>query len=252
MRFNSDKFSFNGIHCSTKEVSLLWGKEMFIDYGLNINYQLKYDGISWELKDEQPETITLHIVHEVDNIPKVWTREKIRDIESWLISEDFLPFVSDDNLNVSYYLKVVNIVRKFNSQMMGWLEVEFQPFKNCGFINKTISLKNAARFLNMKTPPSLTINNESEIEDINYPIIKIKNLNGEVRFNNLTTGKELTVTGNGNIIIDNKMKTIYDENGLSLLTESNRNWLFLSRGINKIQVTGNCDVDFDFKFEVRI
>lgn len=253
MKFNSDKFSFNNIHCSTKNVSLLWGDDAFIEYGLNIDKPIEYDGLNWKaIKDNRPETVKLHIIYEINDVAQVWTKEKIRDIESWLVTDEFAPFISDDDKNVTYYFKVVNIVRKFDSRMLGWLEVEFQPIANSGFVNKRVVLKDAARFMKMRNIPALTIVNESDFNYKNYPILKISNLVGEVTFNNLTTGKALTVKGHGKVTVDNKMKTIFDEEGNNLLSQSNREWLYLNKGVNKIQVIGDCSVELIAQYEVKM
>lgn len=254
MRFNSDKFEFNKIHSSIKQVSLLWGDENFIEYGLSFNQQMEYDGLSWKTKDnDQPSTIKLNIIYEVDNIAKVWTKEKIKDIESWLKTDDFAPFVSDDDKTITYYFKTVNIVRRFDENMKGWLEVEFQPMSNNGYINQNITLRNPSRFLKMRNIPSMTIVNESDLNEPYYPIIKIRGLNGELRLANQTNNIIFTINATGNINIDNKMGTIFDDNGNNLLEHSNRKWMRFNRGTNQIQVIGSCDsVSFISQYEVSI
>lgn len=252
MKFNSDKFSFNNIHCSSKQVSLLWGDETFIEYGLNINKPLSYDGSNWKEENEKPQTITLHITHEKNNIAEVWSVEKIREIESWLVTEDFVPFVSDDNENIIYYFKVVNIVRKFNQEMKGWLEVEFQPMNNYGYIIQNITLRNVARFLKKKTIPYMSIVNKSDLNKPYYPVIKIDRLDGDLTINNITTGQTFTISGQGDITIDNKMKTVMDSDGNNLINSCNRKWMYLDKGENKIQVVGDCTITFMSQYEVRI
>lgn len=254
MRFNSDKFSLNGIHCSSKQVSLLWGDDDFIEYGLNFNKQMEYDGLSWKTKNnDQPETIKLNIIYEVNNIARIWTKEKIKDIENWLKTDDFIPFISDDDRNITYYFKTVNIVRRLNAGMEGWLEVEFQPMSNSAYINQNITLRNPARFLKMKNIPALTINNEGDSNEPYYPIIKVIGLNGELRLVNNTNNNTFTINGTGNITIDNKIKTVFDDNGSNLIMNSNRKWLSLNKGVNQIQVIGNCEsISFISQYEVSI
>lgn len=252
MRFNSDKFSFNGIHCKTKNISLLWGDNDFIEYGLSFNQSVEYNDLTWKTYQDKPNTILLHMVYEKNDVPQAWTHSKISDIESWLITDDFTPFISDDNKDIVYYLKVVNIVRRFNHEMKGWLEVEFQPFSNYGYILQDITLKNASRFLKLKNVPSMSIVNSSSLNKPSYPIVKIKGLNGELFINNLTTGKTFSLNAHGNITIDNKMKTITNENGDNLLQFSNREWLYFIQGNNKIQVLGDCDITFMSQYEVRV
>lgn len=253
MRFNSDKFSLNGVHCSEKQVSLLWGDDQFIEYGLTFDKPVEFDGLTWKDKNnEQPDPIKLNIIYDVDNLAKKWTKEKLEDIESWLITDDFVPFVSDDDLDVTYYLKTVNILRRLDANMKGWLEVEFQPISNFGYINQNIIVRNTARFLNMKSIPSLSIINKSNLNKPYYPIIKISNLNGEISIVNQTTDTTFTLEGEGNITIDNKMRTIFDDKGNNLLMSSNRKWIFLEKGVNKIQVMGDCNISFISKYEVRI
>ncbi|MGL4801856.1 MAG: hypothetical protein ACRC18_06295 [Cetobacterium sp.] len=251
MKFNSDKFSFDNTHCSMKNVSLLWGNDMFIQYGLNYKSSLSYDKLNWKSEVDTPDTFTLQVVYEKNNIPLAWTPSKIRDIESWLITDYFAPFISDDNKDVTYYLKVVNITRNFDAVMRGWLEVEFQPMSHYGYITQNITLKNAARFKDMKSPPAMTIVNQSDLNRPYYPVVKIRNLNGEVSISNITTNKTLVVNGQGDITIDNAMKTVIDSEGNNLIGDCNRQWIHFNQGSNKIQVIGDCDITFISKYEVR-
>lgn len=252
MRFNSSKFMFNNIHCSMKNTSLIWGDNDFIEYGLTYNSGMELDGVSWKSKTNTPETITLHIVYEKNGIAQVWTKAKIKEIESWLLTNDFAPFISDDDKNITYYLKAINSVRRFNPKMMGWLEIEFQPMNNCGYMKQVINLKNAARFLNMRNIPALTIVNQSDFDKPSYPVFEIKGLNGKVEFINTSTGVTFDITGNGNIVVDHKMKTIFDSEGNNLIANSNRRWMYFNKGENKLQVVGDCDVSITSYYEVRV
>lgn len=254
MRFNSDKFSFNGIHCDEKDVSLTWGDDKFIKYGLNVKREVSYDGINWISKNDiQTDTINLSIIYEKNNVAQVWDKEKLRDIENWLMTEDFAPFISDDDEETTYYLKTVQIDRMLDPEMRGWLEVEFQPVSSYGYINQSVILRNASRFLNVKNVPSLKIINKSDLKDPYYPIIKITDLNGEITIANTTTNTTFVLVGEGNITIDNKTKTIKGDNGKCFLASSNREWIFFNQGLNNIQVLGDCNnVSFISQYEVRV
>lgn len=254
MRFISDKFSLDGIHCSEKDVSLTWGEDAFINYGLEYKKELDYDGINWTKNaDGQPSTIKLNIAYEIDNVAQTWDKEKLRDIENWVMTEDFVPFISDDDEDTTYYLQGVNTVRRMNADMKGWLEVEFQPMSSYGYKNQTVTLRNTSRFLDMKNTPYLRIINLSDLKDPYYPIIKIVGLNGEISIINATTNKTFTLSGSGNIVIDNKTKNIRRDDGKYFLAQSNREWIYFNQGLNNIQVLGDCEsVSFISQYEVRV
>lgn len=254
MRFVSDKFTLDGIHCSEKDVSLAWGEDDFISYGLEFKSNLDFDGLNWfSSTSEKPDTIKLNIVYEIDNIAQVWDEEKIREIENWVLTDDFIPFISEDNEDTIYYFKGIKVVRKMNAQMEGWLEVEFQPLSNFGYKKQISTIRNTEKYLESEIPPSLRVINQSDVKKPYFPVIKIKGLKGRMEIKNVTTDKTLELTSEGNITIDNKMKTIYNDKNEYLLMNSNREWLYLNQGLNIIQAIGVCDsISIISQYEVRV
>lgn len=252
MRFNSDKFTWNYTYCDDMEVSLLWGEDEFIEYGLTYEQNNSYDGLTWkEDSDSQPEVMTLHIVHNVDNKAKVWTNEKICEIENWLITDDFKPFISDDNCDIVYYMKVSKIRRRFNYNMQGWLEVDFQPYSNSAYRNEKVIMNGVDADENNLIV--YNIYNENYNRKDHYPITELRDIETDIEIINMTTNRRFTLTDiSGCAKIDHQNNTILDDEDKNLLTHSNRKWLKLTPGMNKIKVKGVCKCVLYAQFEVRI
>lgn len=183
----------------------------------------------------------------------IWDDEKLKDTFNWLVSDDFLPFVSEDNLNLTYYLKATKIVKKFNYQQKGYLEVTFQPFSS---------------FAYMEFKKPLTIQDERNVYFYNYsnvehdyaPIIELKNLGDESTIlSMLNTNRKdeaFEITGlkkDQTVIVDMLTGVVQDiltkEN---LMSKCNLKFLKMSEGGCNIKFNGMCQVVFKAQFPIMV
>lgn len=120
--FVSEHFMFDNISSSEKGViSVTQDSDVLNEYGFIYSEELEIDNTYnnnpyyYSKSDKSTEDIYINLCR-VDNMynPIEWDDYTIEDIYSWLIKKDFKPFVSDDNVELTYYLKVKKIVKKFN------------------------------------------------------------------------------------------------------------------------------------------
>lgn len=184
-------------------------------------------------KDSEPDDIVLELCLEKDNIALVWTDEIFNEIKSWLLSENFEQFVSYDNLDYHYYFKCTKIVKKFNFDRKGVIEVTFKPFNHYAYKNVEISKI-------IKGKSFVDIYNESEIEY--EPIIIIENHGTEKTINKINNLEVIGLKEGETVTIDNYMLTVQNEDNENKLSNCNRDWVVLQRGENQLLVEGNCKI----------
>lgn len=251
--FYSPNFSFNNIDNDMMDVILVTTNktdilnELGTVYIENIKIQNdKTDNPYYLLDNKNVETITLEFAHVdlIDNTPLSWDEDKIDEIVGWLYQDSFKPFVSQDNDEITYYLKAIKIYKNFDSDMKGMLTVEFQPYTSYGYkyFEKKIICENETE---------TKINNESTVSEKYYePIIEIKALEeGDVEIQNLSICdsealKIQNLKKNESIIIDNFTYVVQDEKGNNKFLSTNRNWIKLRKKKNIIKIKGNCEVTF--------
>ncbi|MGX4624528.1 phage tail domain-containing protein, partial [Clostridioides difficile] len=112
--FVSEHFMFDNISSSEKGViSVTQDSDVLNEYGFIYSEELEIDNTYnnnpyyYSKSDKSTEDIYINLCR-VDNMynPIEWDDYTIEDIYSWLIKKDFKPFVSDDNVELTYYLKV--------------------------------------------------------------------------------------------------------------------------------------------------
>lgn len=256
--FISDKFVFNGIHSDDMGVSLVtFDNNLFNTYGLSYNKEISLNksGIDMSHFIEGEGTIeevelNLALVDK-DNNPLEWDNYSIMEITNWLITDSFVEFISEDNIDLVYYFKTKKIVKNFTRDKLGYLQVIFQPFSNLGYIkyDKDFSISNNGDF---------SITSPSSFKEY-IPIITIKNLGDNLDIITLENEKfpnevfEISNLDNNEVVtIDGLLGTVYNEYGDNLLMNCNRNWLQLTNGRNKIKVKGNIDINVKCQFPVRV
>ena len=91
------------------------------------------------------------------------------------------------------------------------------------------------------------------------PIIEIKNLGDSsnvITIENESIDKEpFIVQGikeNEVVTIDNLLGTVYNEDKENLLVNCNRKWINLKNGKNKINVSGNLEINIKCQFPVMV
>lgn len=183
--------------------------------------------------------------------PISWDESMLSNIMNWLITDNFKPFISEDNLDLIYYLKAKNIVKYFNANKEGYLEVTFQPFSNYAYRKLLRSFEVNEQF-------TVDIHNYSSLDGVYYPIIELENISQEpvnISILNTSLNKEAftfnNLEPNNAIVIDNLIGTIYDISNKNRLMDSNRKWFGLKKQNNKVLFTGNVKVKIKAQFPMR-
>ena len=166
----------------------------------------------------------------------------INEIYEWLVTDDFAPFVSDDDREITYYFKVTKLSKVLTFDKKGYLKVVFQPYSKYCYKRKEYTLSTASE-------TTLEIYNESKL--IYKPIIKITNLGDETTVNKIN-GMEITnLQNNEVIIIDNLTKLVQTEDNVNKFSCCKGKWIQLTpREYNTITLSGNFKVEFICEFPV--
>lgn len=166
----------------------------------------------------------------------------IEDIYDWLLTDYFVPFISDDDKEIIYYFKVVKIIKTLTYDNKGYLQVTFKPFSNYQYRRKEYEKK-------VETSALFEIFNYSRktympiIELINYGDEETINKIGEMEIKGLKNGEK--------IIIDNLSKIVQDKNGSNRFSCCNRKWLELKpKTTNQFTASGNCGIKIICEFPI--
>lgn len=232
--------------------------DFFSGYGLSYNEEITLNKVSkvtsfYEKKEGSVEDVVLQL-YRTDGVgnPIPWEDYNIQDIMDWLVTDDFSPFISEDNLDKVYYFKCKSIKPIFTkSNKNGYLEVTFQPFSQ-------YSYRQFFRKFAVETHKELSFYNYSNVDDNYAPIIEIENVGDEgnvISIRNLTTNKDaLVINGlkNGEkIIIDNLIGSVLDLNGNNLISKCNRKWFKMTKNNNLIRFEGKAKISIKAQYPMR-
>lgn len=231
------------------EHSLTYDVDPIIDISNN-----GLEGYLYGIENKAPNTIelTLALVDKVGN-PKAWTVKERARIFSWMVQEDYKPFVSEDDSEVIYYLKCVGVKKEFNSNLQGLVTFIMQPSSPYAF-TPTIEYK---YYNTIGKTNSITIDNISNIEKYYFPTIHIYNCGntGKVEIFNNNTQQRFTIENlevDEEVIVDMQMKHIFSSIGVNRLKDSNMNWLGLVRGVNNISFSGEAEFNIKCQFPLLV
>lgn len=238
MYFISENFSFDDIDSKSMGVELVtFGDSFFNQMGTTYSESVDLEGTFLKLplytksQEINTEDITLNLLLvNKDGTQATWDDMKTTEIMDWLITDGFKPFVSEDDLDVTYYFKVVKIVKKFTVDRTGYLEVTFKPYSNYTYHRVRQSGNN-----------KIVVNNTSNVDSHYKPILEIESNSSKVTITNesISNSPTLEIVGvTGKILVDNLFRTVQSEDGKNLLSKCNRKWMELKKGVNTISVSG--------------
>lgn len=238
MYFISEKFHFNDVSSQSMGVELVTFDDSFFNHmgttyieTLEIEEGLSKVPFYTKSQDVNTEDITLNLLLvNKDGTQAVWSDTKTTEIMDWLVTDNFKPFVSEDDLEVTYYFKVVKIVKKFTVAKTGYLEVTFKPYSN--YTYHRVRQSGSSRII---------VNNTSNV-DFNYkPIFEIE-CNGSpisIKNDSLPNSHALIIGEvTGKVVVDNLFRTVQTIDGKNLLPKCNRKWIELKRGENTLSISG--------------
>ena len=245
--FISDKFMFNGVSCDEYNVRLVYFEnnivnDMKIPFSVSVNSDSK-DGIYPVYKEETniPDQVILNLayVDETGNLA-TFSNEIFKRIKTWLITDSFAPFITEDYPDYVLYLKCVKIQDKLTFGNQGFLEVTFQPYTHYFY-------KQFETVILLSGDNATTIENISR--EVCYPIIKQKtayDIINTIEINDMTLKLQL----NEPVSVDNKMLTVLNANGENRLSYCNRKWIKLLPGSNNLKLYGYGKVKIKAEFPV--
>ena len=251
--FNSKDFTFNNVSNDSFLYYDLWLVDLNSDilnsrgsiYSRTLTRETEsvYNPVYTESIDDTEEVILNFTV--VDKYGQLisWDNEMIKEFTDLFITEDFVPFISQDNPDYIYYFMTTKINRKFTSDNKGVMEVTFKPFSNFAYKKEIYSY-------NISSSKTITINNPSKYKY--KPVIKIENLGDESTINKVN---ELEVTGLNNrdiVHIDNLMLTCIDKNNINRFNCINRKWIELEPGNNTLSLDGNYNLTIICEYPVNL
>ncbi len=246
--FISDKFIFNNISCDEYNVRLVYFEnnivnDMKVPYSISLNMEgTNKIYPTYKEESEAPEQIVLNLAY-VDKQGNLATfsDEIFKRIKSWLITDNFAPFVTEDYPNYILYLKCVKIQDKLTFSNQGFIEVTFQPYSHYFYKQfETDVLLNGEYLLSVENPS----------EEICYPIITVEGTQDSVSVVKINDFQISNLTLNEKIITDNKMLTVLNENKENKLNKCNRKWIKFMPGNNDLTLTGYGKVNIKTEFPI--
>ena len=244
----SDKFILNGIEGVAKDISLVtFDSEVLTNTGIPFSRNINaVDGYSqfnplFNEEDVVPEDIVLNFMYSIDGVPQEWGEWKVLDVKKWIITDDFIPFQTFDNLDYTYYIKCKKIQNRMTPHGFGVLECTFTPLSHFAYkkVNTTITVTKLS---------SLTIQNPSIY---NYkPIIQIKNLGTTSTINKIGDFEIKGLNTNEIVTIDNLMLSVVNSSNVNRFSNCNRGWVELIPGENILSVNGNCEIKILCEFPI--
>lgn len=238
MIFYSDKFYYNGLYSQDLGVLLVSeSTDVLNEYGVSY------------MSGEEEREIVLSFCH-VDSVdqPLPWDSKTLESVLGWLIADEYLEFISEDNEDIVYFLKGVGYTKRFTPDMKGLIDITFKTLTNYGYRNYVKKIENPT--------DKFIVSNTSNVNKPCKPIIELSNISSEtIKITNLTTEKSpfiLNTQSSKNIVIDNETGVITNDNNENLILNSNRKWIELVKGDNSILVEGNCDIVFKVHCPVMV
>lgn len=246
----SKDFILNEIEGSSKDIYLYtFNSDVLTSVGIpfqkNISSTDGYSQLNPMFKEEdvEPDDITLNFIYVENNIPQIWSEEKLIETKKWMITDDFIPFITQDNPDYVYYLKFKKIENKMTPSKRGVLEATVKPFSHFAYRKLQVEI-------DITSPTTIDINNVSLYDY--KPIVVIKN-KGDINTINKIGNFEITGLQTNEVVeIDNLIMTVLNSNNENRFSKCNRNWLTLSPGINTLAISGNCEIEIKCEFPVSL
>lgn len=247
--FINPNFTFNGIYSRDMNVSIAtFDTNMFNDIGVeytsNISIEndlVEYNPYYTESFSESSDIELNLVIYDPTTMEAIDINlVDMEQIMNWLCTENFAPFISDDDKDLIYYFKVVGIQKVLTFNNKGYLKVIFKPYSKYAYRRKEYET-----VVNGST--SIEIFNQSRT--IYYPIIEVTNLGDTSTINEINDMRILELGTDEKVIIDNLTKIVQTDNGVNKFNCCNRKWISLKPRVkNTIILGGNCRVKIICEF----
>ena len=240
--FNDIKFSDYNLYVCDFDDTIL--KEVGIDFNRSITKTNEIEfNPTFLINDTDDFTIELNLIlyNSAKNEKLEWTDEILQKIYSWLITDDFKEFKTED-CDFSYYLMVTNIQKVFTMDRKGYLKVTFKSMDKYAY--KKVTYKKTIS----NNTDTITVKNLSN--EIYKPKIIITNKGDNNTINKIN---ELEITGlesEKTLTIDNLLYTVECEGQNAFDKVKNRKWISLKTGENVLSLSGNMIIEIICNFPI--
>lgn len=251
--FLNHNFTFNNIYSRDLGVSIVtFDNDMFHDIGNEYvseveveNNLVRYNPYYNEVFSDTNEIELKLLLYNPLTMEALSIYDyNIEDIMDWLITDDFVPFISDDNQDIIYYFKVIKLQKVLTFKGMGYLRVTFKNYSKFCYKREEYE----KRVTNTTT---LEIYNPSR--ELYKPIIEITNLGNTSTVNKINDMEIKNLNTNETIKIDNLTKLVLDENGDNKFACCNRKWIELNpKTENTLTLSGNMNIKIINEFPILI
>ncbi|EDS77140.1 conserved hypothetical phage-related protein [Clostridium botulinum C str. Eklund] len=263
--FLSEQFEYNGISSDTMGVSCIsvdtsGMKESPFGIKRNIQEeQINGRDIPY-FNGFEKECLTFKMtIGKINEDDLEWTFDERKKIAEWLYTDYYAPLLSLDNPEVIYYCTPIDDGSRFDNGLFhGYITVTMKCNAPYPFSPTYIEQYNHKQAIS----DIIEINNLSNISKYYYPEIQVHSEDTSFKLVNLTNGGEELAFSNidkgETIYINNQMKQIESDkkdfkgNKVYRLSNFNKNWFKLVKGINRIKVVGDVDVIFRCSYPITI
>lgn len=249
--FIQPNFTFNGIYSRDLGISIVtfdsnvlnnigieYTSDVSMEQGLN-EYNPYY---TEDISDVSEIELNLGIYDPFTMKPISITEMDMEILYDWLITDNFAPFISDDDVDLIYYFKVTRLQKVLSFNGEGYLKIALKPF---------------SKFAYRRREYEFNITNEKTIEIFNlsnkpyYPMMEITNKGNTTTVNKINDMEVSNVNTNETLIIDNLSKLVQNTNSENKFDSCNRKWIKLEpKKENQIVLRGNMNIKIICEFPV--
>lgn len=250
--FREHNFTFNGIYSRDLGVSIATfnDNDMFHDIGIEYTSEVELDNNLVEYNpyyvenssDTSEIELNLLLYNPITMEAVPIDDYDINELYDWLITDDFSPFISDDNQDIIYYFKVIKLQKVLTFNGTGYLRATFKPYSKYCYKREEYEIK-------VTSTTTLEIYNPSR--QIYKPIIEITNLGGTSTINKINNMEIVGLNTNEIVKIDNLTKLVIDKNNINKFNLCNRKWIELKpRETNVLTLSGNMNIKIICEFPI--
>lgn len=251
--FIQPNFTFNGIYSRDLGVSIVT-----FDSGILNNMGIEYiSDISMEqglneynpyytenISDVSEIELNLGIYNPFTMKPMNISEIDMEVLYDWLITDNFAPFISDDDIDLIYYFKVVRLQKVLSFNGEGYLKASLKPFSKFAYRRREYEFN----ITNKETIDIFNLSNK-----LYYPMIEITNKGSKSTVNKINDMEISNVNTNETLVIDNLSKLVQNTNGENKFGCCNRKWIKLEpKKENQIVLSGNMNVKIICEFPVML
>lgn len=250
--FISPNFTFNGIYSSDMNISICTVdnnnmlNNIAVDYISDViieNSLVDYHPYFTETFSESNDIELDLLVYDYTTMTALDINEiDMEAIYDWLITDSFAPFISDDDLDVIYYFKVIKISKVLSYDNKGYLKVTFKPYSKYAYRREVYDV-------DVYGEKTIEIYNPSK--KIYYPQIELINMGITDTINKINDMEIVGLKTQEKIIIDGLVKLVQTGEFVNKFDCCNRKWIKLPpRESTVITLSGDMVVKIICEFPI--